>query len=128
MKDPLSSKKRFLNALNKISVDRPPIWLMRQAGRYLPEYRKIRGEVTGFLDLCYNPNLAAEVTMQPIRKFQLDAAIIFSDILVIPHAAGSELTFVEKIKVKIKIICKTILIKLFLYTLMRECIKLVLKN
>ncbi|MEK9931397.1 MAG: uroporphyrinogen decarboxylase [Rhodospirillaceae bacterium] len=95
MKDPLSSKKRFLNALNRIGVDRPPIWLMRQAGRYLPEYRKIRGEVTGFLDLCYNPNLAAEVTMQPIRKFQLDAAIIFSDILVIPHAAGSELTFVE---------------------------------
>ncbi|MEC9077657.1 MAG: uroporphyrinogen decarboxylase [Pseudomonadota bacterium] len=96
MTDALTSKTRFLNSVRKIRVDRPPIWLMRQAGRYLPEYRKIRGEVRGFLDLCYNPDLASEVTIQPIRRFQLDAAIIFSDILVIPHAAGSKLVFKEK--------------------------------
>ena len=96
MMDPLSSRTRFLNSIRRIRVDRPPIWLMRQAGRYLPEYRKIRKEVRGFLDLCYNPDLASEVTIQPIRRFQLDAAIIFSDILVIPHAAGSKLVFKEK--------------------------------
>jgi uroporphyrinogen decarboxylase len=72
-----------------------PIWLMRQAGRYLPEYREVRAKAGSFLDLCYNPSLAAEVTLQPIRRFGFDGAIIFSDILVIPHALGQKVGFAE---------------------------------
>jgi len=71
----------------------PPIWLMRQAGRYLPEYRAIRERANNFLDLCFNPELAAEVTLQPIRRFGFDVAIMFSDILVVPHALGQRVTF-----------------------------------
>jgi uroporphyrinogen decarboxylase len=73
--------------------DPPPIWLMRQAGRYLPEYRALRSEKGGFLELCYDPVAAAEVTLQPIRRFGFDGAILFSDILVIPHALGQKLWF-----------------------------------
>ena len=85
--------KPLLRVLAGEHVSVPPIWLMRQAGRYLPEYRKIREEAEGFLSLCFNPRLAAEVTLQPIRRFAFDAAIVFSDILVVPHALGQRVRF-----------------------------------
>lgn len=90
-----SSQACLLQALKGKVMSPPPIWLMRQAGRYLPEYREIRRRVPRFLDLCFNPTLAAEVTIQPLRRFDLDAAIIFSDILVVPHALGQSVEFVE---------------------------------
>ncbi|MBB5517654.1 uroporphyrinogen decarboxylase [Amphiplicatus metriothermophilus] len=73
----------------------PPVWFMRQAGRYLPEYRALREEAGSFLDLCRDPTRACEVTLQPVRRFDLDAAILFADILLIPHALGQDLSFVE---------------------------------
>ena len=89
------SKKNILRALAGESLKTPPIWVMRQAGRYLPEYRKLRAKAGDFLSLCYNSELAAEVTLQPIERFKFDAAIIFADILLIPQALGSELSFLE---------------------------------
>ncbi|HEX2526353.1 MAG TPA: uroporphyrinogen decarboxylase [Geminicoccus sp.] len=86
-------QKRLIRTLNGQEVDRPPFWLMRQAGRYLPEYRAIRKEVPDFLTLCYSPDLAVEVTLQPIRRYGMDAAILFSDILVVPDALGVKVAF-----------------------------------
>lgn len=85
----------LLDCLSGIQTSRVPFWYMRQAGRYLPEYRNIRKDVKNFLELCYTPELAVEVTLQPIRKFDMDAAILFSDILVIPDALGQKVSFVE---------------------------------
>src|SRR5712671_163269 len=85
----------MLDVLANKRAAQTPIWLMRQAGRYLPEYREVRAKAGSFLDLCFNPALAAEVTLQPVRRFGFDAAILFSDILVVPHALGQKLEFVE---------------------------------
>ena len=87
--------KRMLRALAGETLQSPPVWLMRQAGRYLPEYRALRAQAKGFLDLCYTPDFAVEVTLQPIRRFGFDAAILFSDILVVPHALGQKVWFEE---------------------------------
>lgn len=88
-------ERSVMRVLNGETSTPPPIWLMRQAGRYLPEYRETRKQAGSFLDLCYNPDLATEVTLQPIRRFGLDAAILFSDILVIPDALKRNVTFSE---------------------------------
>jgi len=86
---------RFLRALLREPVDRTPLWMMRQAGRYLPEYREIRAEAGSFMNLCTNPELACEVTLQPLRRYAMDAAILFSDILTVPDALGLGLYFSE---------------------------------
>ncbi|MEY4719135.1 MAG: uroporphyrinogen decarboxylase, partial [Pseudomonadota bacterium] len=85
----------FIRALLKQPVERTPVWMMRQAGRYLPEYREVRAKAGSFMQLCTNPELACEVTMQPLARFNFDAAILFSDILTIPDAMGLGLSFAE---------------------------------
>ncbi len=90
----MTAQKTILRALAGETLPTPPIWMMRQAGRYLPEYRATRAEAGDFLKLCYNPDLAAEVTLQPIRRYGFDAAILFADILLVPQALGADLWFV----------------------------------
>ncbi|MBC8338660.1 MAG: uroporphyrinogen decarboxylase [Alphaproteobacteria bacterium] len=90
-----SEQKRMVRALKDDVQERPPFWLMRQAGRYLPEYREVRKQSKNFLEFCYSPDLAVEVTLQPLRRYQLDAAIMFCDILVIPDALGQNVQFLE---------------------------------
>ncbi|MGL6211527.1 MAG: uroporphyrinogen decarboxylase [Paracoccaceae bacterium] len=89
----MPSEKTILRALRGETLPTPPIWMMRQAGRYLPEYRVTRAQAGDFLSLCYNSDLAAEVTLQPIRRYGFDAAILFADILLLPQALGAELWF-----------------------------------
>jgi len=89
------SEKLFLRALKGETLERPPIWLMRQAGRYLPEYLKTRAQSKNFLHFCYSPDLATEVTLQPLRRYNFDAAILFADILTIPDALGQKVEFIK---------------------------------
>src|SRR4029077_6450256 len=88
-------RKPLLRALGGETLKRPPWWLMRQAGRYLPEYRALRGRASGFVEFCLNPGLASEATLQPVRRFGMDAAILFADILLVPHALGQKVEFGE---------------------------------
>ncbi len=91
----MSKPSKLLRVLAGEALVPPPVWIMRQAGRYLPEYRETRKQAGSFLDLCFTPQLATEVTLQPIRRFDFDAAILFSDILVVPHALGQAVRFEE---------------------------------
>ena len=92
--DDMAETKKLLRALAGETQATPPVWMMRQAGRYLPEYRATRAQAGDFLSLCYTPDLAAEVTLQPIRRYGFDAAILFADILLVPQALGADLWFV----------------------------------
>jgi uroporphyrinogen decarboxylase len=95
MSESNTASKPLIETLKGHRDKRPPVWFMRQAGRYLPEYRETRAKANGFLDLCFNSPLAAEVTLQPLRRFPFDAAIVFADILLVPHALGQGLRFLE---------------------------------
>ena len=94
MSPPMTERSsRLLDVLAGKPVDRPPVWFMRQAGRYLPEYRELRAKAPDFVSFCLNPEMAAEATLQPLRRFPFDAAILFADILLIPTALGQKVWF-----------------------------------
>jgi uroporphyrinogen decarboxylase len=93
--NPGKRDRALLDVLRGEAIDPPPLWLMRQAGRYLPEYREIRSQAPDFLGFCFDPDLATEATLQPIRRYGFDAAILFSDILTVPHALGTRVWFAE---------------------------------
>ncbi|HXZ69108.1 MAG TPA: uroporphyrinogen decarboxylase [Alphaproteobacteria bacterium] len=105
------SQKPIVRVLGKEAVWPPPIWLMRQAGRYLPEYRALRAKAGSFLDLCFNSELATEVTLQPIRRFGFDAAILFADILLVPYGLGQKLWFEEGEGPRLEPIADTVSLK-----------------
>src|ERR1700748_573714 len=88
-----TGKPRLLKSLSGQTLDRPPIWFMRQAGRFLPEYRALRARAPDFISFCFNPQMAAAATLQPLRRLPVDAAIVFADILLIPKALGQEVWF-----------------------------------
>src|SRR5436305_14547377 len=90
---PSGQSNRLLRVLSREVLERPPWWLMRQAGRYLPEYRALRARAPSFVDFCLTPALAAEATLQPVRRFGMDAAILFADILLVPRALGQNVEF-----------------------------------
>src|SRR6516165_9104964 len=92
---PNGKTKPLLRALGGEALPTPPWWLMRQAGRYLPEYQTIRARARDFVEMCLTPEVAAELTLQPVRRYRMDGAILFSDILILPHALGQKLTFRE---------------------------------
>ncbi|MDI9409057.1 MAG: uroporphyrinogen decarboxylase [Candidatus Pacebacteria bacterium] len=97
LKNPVRHNRPLLDCLNGFAGDKIPFWFMRQAGRYLPEYRAIRQKEKNFIQLCLNPDLASEITLQPIRRFDMDGAILFSDILIVPHVLGQRVDFIESL-------------------------------
>ncbi|MCX8501464.1 MAG: uroporphyrinogen decarboxylase [Alphaproteobacteria bacterium] len=103
---PINFEKPLLQSLNQQNPGKLPFWFMRQAGRYLPEYQSIRQKESDFIKLCLNPKLAAEITLQPIKRFDMDGAILFSDILIVPYILGQEVDFIEKFGPKLKPIRK----------------------
>ncbi|MDI9407904.1 MAG: uroporphyrinogen decarboxylase [Candidatus Pacebacteria bacterium] len=102
LKNPIRQNRPLLDCLNGFAGDKIPFWFMRQAGRYLPEYRAIRSQEKNFIQLCLNPDLASEITLQPIRRFDMDGAILFSDILIVPHVLGQRVEFIESIGPRLK--------------------------
>ena len=124
----MTDPKRFSKPCAVARPIGPPIWLMRQAGRYLPEYRALRGQAKNFLDFCFTPDLAVEATLQPIRRYDLDAAIVFSDILVVPYGLGQKVWFEEGIGPLLDPIADTDALKGFETGRMIEAIAAGLRN